>query len=129
MIKKRGFVINSVSGRPNSFANVDMVQSITIVDQEMNMPAFKEKVHLWNTIKVSAIATQLTFCHDCYHPLSFHLHTSSLSWLYYAHCNFISSCNQPVQLIVQVQLFVKLLVANRFLMMNLCKFKLDACQL
>ena len=62
MHKKRGFVFNSVSGRPNSFANVDMVQSITIVDQEMHVPAWKVKVHLWNTIKVSTCSPELTFC-------------------------------------------------------------------
>lgn len=66
MLKKRGFVFNSVSGRPNSFANVDMVQSILILDQEMNLQPFKEKVHLWNTIKVSTSPIELTFCVDCY---------------------------------------------------------------
>ena len=52
-MKKRGFESISASGGLKSFANVDVVKTIEIQDQEKNLPPFKEKVHLWNTILVS----------------------------------------------------------------------------
>lgn len=52
MLKKKGYAFNSMSGRPTNSLNMDMVQSISIVDQEKNLHPFKEKVHLWTTIKV-----------------------------------------------------------------------------
>ena len=53
MHKKGGFVFNSVSGRPKSFAHVDMVQTISVQDAEKHLEPFKLKVHLWTTVNVS----------------------------------------------------------------------------
>lgn len=54
-MQKRGGIEKNitVSGRPKSFANIDMVQSILIQDQEKEVPPYKVKVHLWTTVKVS----------------------------------------------------------------------------
>jgi hypothetical protein len=51
---KQGGLFNSVSGRPKSFAHVDMVTSIYIQDKEKNQKKlFKEKVHMWTSVRVS----------------------------------------------------------------------------
>lgn len=58
MNNRGGKAFNSVSGRPKSFANVEMVQSIHIHDQEKNIDPFRERVHLWTTVRVSALIFQ-----------------------------------------------------------------------
>jgi hypothetical protein len=56
MQKRGGSDFNTVSGRGRKYDhNIDMVSSIQIIDQDKNIEPFKERVHLWNTIKVSLL--------------------------------------------------------------------------
>lgn len=50
-----GIVVNSVPGRVRNIANVDMVQFIHIEERDKNLRPFKEKVHLWNIVRVSIL--------------------------------------------------------------------------
>ena len=52
-MRNGGIAFNSASGRPTGFGNVDMVQFIHIEERDKNLDPFKEKVHLWNTVRVS----------------------------------------------------------------------------
>ena len=46
---------NTNSGRRNHLApHVTMVPYIHIQEQDLNLPPFKERVHLWTTIRVSS---------------------------------------------------------------------------
>ena len=46
---------NTISGRRNQMlaAYVTMLQHIHIQEQDLNLAPFKERVHLWTTIRVS----------------------------------------------------------------------------
>jgi hypothetical protein len=54
MRPSRGDAFNSYAGhQKGQAADIDKVMSISIVDQEKNLPPFKEKVHPWTSIMVT----------------------------------------------------------------------------
>lgn len=61
VVKKRGedkssysLQANTAPGRAvGNMATANYVQHIHILEQDLNLPPFKERVHLWTTIRVS----------------------------------------------------------------------------